>query len=145
MQDYKKKNLINNKGITGIDLVIALVMIVTFTGLLVGLMSGIYKNSVEIQKSANATAYATIILEKVDEKAFENVTENFIIRLKSSGEISIDETEYTYEFSVSPIENIDENLIKQVTLKVKYDINGEEKILNFSKLKIKEVYKDTNI
>lgn len=141
MKKNTKKILSNNKGFTGIDLVVSLILLVMFVGLITSLMSSTYKLSLEILKSANANAYATIIFEKVDEKAYEEVTNNFVENLKSAGEISIDNSEYTIEFSVQPITSLEEDVLKKVDINIKYDINGEEKSIVMTKLKIKEVYK----
>lgn len=136
----KKKNmkLRSNKGITGIDLAIAIIVLATFTGVIITLMSNIYRNSIDIQKNANAMAYATIVLEKVDEKAFEEINADFVNTLKDSGEVEIS-SDYIINFSTEVLE---ENLIKKVGVKVSYDINGEQRTITINKLKIKEIYKE---
>ena len=138
--NMKKKNmkLRSNKGITGIDLAIAIIVLVTFTILIITLMSSIYRNSIDIQKNANAMAYATIVLEKVDEKAFEEINADFVNTLKDSGEVEIS-SDYIINFSTEVLE---ENLIKKVGVKVSYDINGEQRTITINKLKIKEIYKE---
>lgn len=141
MQRKIKKILLNNRGVTGIDLVISLLILVMFVGLLTSIMASTYKLSIEIQKSANANAYATMIFEKVDEKPYDEIDNNFIETLKNAGEISIDETEYTIEFSVESVDSLEEDLLKKVSINVKYDINGQEKVIVMNKLKVKEVYK----
>lgn len=137
MKEKKKKILQNNRGITGIDLAVSLIVATIFIGLLTGLMTNIYKTSLEIQKSANAMAYATIILEKVDEKAYEQVTEDFITTL--GDEVSLDTTNYQFSLSVIPIKELEDDIIKKVELRVRYTINGEEKTMIISKLKIREL------
>lgn len=137
MKKINKNILLDNKGVTGTDLVIAIVVIAIFAGLITQLMASIYKISIDIQKSANANAYATMILEKVDEKPFEEVTDDFVANLND--EISIDDS-FNITIKVTKLEDIDENLVKKVDLTLKYNINGEEKQLFISKLKIKEIY-----
>ena len=134
----KKKRILDNKGITGIDLVTGLIVFGLFVGLITSLMTSIYRQSIEIQKSANAMAYATIVLEKVDEKAFEEIDNDFVTKLANSNEIVIDEG-YTINFSAN---NFINNILKKVTVKVVYDINGQERLLTIDKLKVKEIYKD---
>lgn len=134
-----KKILSDNKGVTGVDLVIAVIVIAIFTGVITQLMASIYKLSLEIQKSANANAYATMVLEKIDEKSFEEVTENFVTNLKDNKEVSIDDS-YTITMQITPIDGVDENLMKKVALTVKYEISGEERLLRINKLKVKEIY-----
>ena len=134
----KKKRILDNKGITGIDLVTGLIVFGLFVGLITSLMTSIYRQSIEIQKSANAMAYATIVLEKVDEKAFEEIDNDFVTKLANSNEIVIDEG-YTIDFSAN---NFINDLLKKVTVKVVYDINGQERLLTIDKLKVKEIYKN---
>lgn len=132
----KKKRILDNKGITGIDLVTGLIVFGLFVGLVTSLMTSIYRQSIEIQKSANAMAYATIVLEKVDEKAFEEIDNDFVTKLANSNEIVIDEG-YTIDFSANIFIN---DVLKKVTVKVVYDINGQERLLTIDKLKVKEIY-----
>lgn len=134
----KKKRILDNKGITGIDLVTGVIVFGLFVGLITSLMTSIYRQSIEIQKSANAMAYATIVLEKVDEKAFEEIDNDFVTKLANDNEIVIAEG-YTIDFSAN---NFINDVIKQVTVKVVYDINGQERLLTIDKLKVKEIYKD---
>ena len=93
-----------------------------------------YRTSIEIQKSANAMSYATIILEKVDEKAYDKVTNDFLKEIQN--EINID-SEYEVKFNVTEIENND--YAKKVVVKVSYTINNQKKQINIAKLKVKEI------
>lgn len=130
----KKKILYNNKGITGIDLTLSIVVLTTFVGVIIGLMVNNYRISLEIQKSANAMSYATMVLEKVDEKPYEKVTDDFLDEI--SGELNID-SDYNISLIVSQLD--DSDYIKKVTLKVSYKVNDQTKDINISKLKIKEI------
>lgn len=129
-----KDKLYNNRGITGIDLTISIIALTTFTGIIITLMINNYRTSIEIQKSANAMSYATIILEKVDEKAYDKVTNDFLKEIQN--EINID-SEYEVEFNVTEIENND--YAKKVVVKVSYTINNQKKQINIGKLKVKEI------
>lgn len=134
----KKNTLLDNKGVTGIDLAISLIIIAIFSGVIAMLMANMYRTSIEIQKSANAMAYATIVLEKVDEKSFEEIEDDFVEKLKSSGEFSMDDS-YSMNFSTDILE---ENLFKKIVVKINYEIGGEQKSITINKLKIKEIYKE---
>ena len=98
-----KRIISNNKGITGIDLTIGIIVLSLFTGVIVWLMLNAYRTAVEIKKSANAMAYATIILEKVDEKSFDYVNDGFVAYLENLGEVDIDE-DYTITFNTEVLE-----------------------------------------
>lgn len=130
----QKKFLKDNKGVTGIDLAVAVTIIIVFAGLIATIMYNLYHTNLEILKSANASAYATIILEKVDEKAFEDITDDFVTKLKNSGELSMDNS-YKVEFSKTDTNE----LLKVINLKITYTVNHEEKNLTLNKLKVKEV------
>ncbi len=130
----QKKFLKDNKGVTGIDLAVAVTIIIVFAGLIATIMYNLYLTNLEILKSANASAYATIILEKVDEKAFEDITDDFVTNLINNNELSIDDS-YNVEFSKTDTNE----LLKVVNLKITYTVNNKEKNLTLNKLKVKEV------
>lgn len=129
------KKIFNEKGITGIDLTIGIVVLSIFTGVIVSLMLNAYSTSIEVKKSANAMAYATIILEKVDEKSFEDVNDSFVAYLEALGEVDISD-DYTITFNTEVLEK---NLFKKATITVSYDVNDDQKSITINKLKIKEL------
>lgn len=131
------EKILSNKGVTGIDLVISIIVLSIFAGLIASLLTIVYKNSIEIQKSANAMSYATIVIEKIDEKAFEEIDGNFVADLINNGEITID-TDYTVNLSTG---NLNDKM-KKAVVEVKFDVNGEQKSIIINKLKIKEIYKE---
>lgn len=142
--NYSKKNRYKREeGVTIIDLVIAIIIMSIFVGVITTLMTGIYKQSLEVQISSNAMSYATIILEKIDEKSFEEVQNpNFVENLQASGEVTIPE-EYTIKLSVENPDNASKDVsdvIKKATVTVCYKIRNEEKSISISKLKVKEIY-----
>lgn len=129
------KKIFNEKGITGIDLTIGIVVLSIFTGVIVSLMLNAYSTSIGVKKSANAMAYATIILEKVDEKSFEDVNDSFVAYLEALGEVDISD-DYTITFNTQVLE---ENLFKKATITVSYYVNDDQKSITINKLKIKEL------
>lgn len=142
--NYIKKNRYKREeGVTIIDLVIAIIIMSVFVGVITTLMTGIYKQSLEVQISSNAMSYATIILEKIDEKSFEEVQNpNFVENLKASGEVTIPK-EYTIKLNVENPDNVSEevsDVIKKATVTLNYKIRNEEKSISISKLKVKEIY-----
>ena len=141
MKQKSKQILLNNKGVTGIDLVLSITILVIFSGTIISIMSSIYKTSQEIEKSENAMSYATIILEKVDEKSYEEVTSDFVTNLINNNEIKISD-DYSVTFSVTPAGEENEDLVKKVNVNVTYNVNGKDKSIIINKLKIKEIYKD---
>lgn len=132
------KKLFFENGVTGIDLVISILVIVIFTSVVSNLMLLNYKNLIEIKKSSEMDAYATIIMEKVDEKAYEEIDDDFVTKLISNDEIKISE-DYNVNFETS---EYDSKLIKKVTTTIIYETNENERKAVFTKLKIKEIGED---
>ena len=142
-KDKLLKIMKKESGITGIDLVIAIIIMSIFIGIITTLMTNIYKQSLEIQASSYAMAYATVILEKVDEKSFEEVQNpNFIENLKDSGEITMPD-DYEITLDISNPDNVTQDVasvIKKATVTVSYNVNNKEQSMSISKLKVKEIY-----
>ena len=119
----------SDRGITGTDISIAIIVIFVFTVVISKLMY----NGVEIQISANASCYATIILEKVDEKPFDEITSNFVLDLINDKVIDIDPM-YSVYFYVEDLTY----MYKKVTVKILYSINNKQQDLTISKIKVNE-------
>ena len=132
------KKIINNKsfssekGFTGADIVISVVIFILFAGVIASLMYMSYKNAISIQKGAYAGAIATMILEKTDEKDYSSINNNFLNLV--SEEINYDNS-YTVNYESSEIYY---NLIKQVKVTVSYELEDQTQSIIISKLKIKE-------
>lgn len=137
------KLLKKDEGITGYDLVVSIIVLCLFVGVLTTLMGNLYKTSANIQASAIAMSYATIVSEKVDEKSFEEVTDdkNFANYLAEKGEIELDDN-YKITVIVSKLSGVDENYIKNVNILVTYNVANESKSISLTKLKVKEVAKN---
>ena len=132
----------NNKGVTLVDVTIAAIIISIFTGVIATLMYKSYAMAIEIEQTANANAYATIILEKSDEKPFDVIDDNFLSTI--AGEIEVDTTKYRISFEANEIENNTsyqiegEDIFKEVKVTVEYGKDFEKKI-TLKKLKVKEM------
>lgn len=144
---YRIQNLKSNKGVTLMDVTISAIFIAIFTGTIASLMIKTYNMALDIQSTSTANAYATIIMEKVDEKPFDYITVDFVQKLKAEKELSYDSS-YRIKFEV-----IDNNItiynyndlgidpiFKKVTVTVTYTAsnNSERKII-LEKLKVKEI------
>lgn len=136
-----KNVLKSNKGITGSDIIISIIIIIIFTGLIGNLMYSSHRMTLEIQKCAQADAYTTMIFEKIDEKSYDEVNSSFIDTLKNNGELQID-NQYETTLAVTPYTNYKINnsdIFKKVTLTINYKVEQENKTYQISKLKIREI------
>ena len=133
-----KKKLIKNKGLTGIDITISIIILALLTGVILTLFARVYINALEIRKSSNAMTYATIILEKIDEEPFEQIDNNFIEYIKPKINFSEYMENYNIQLNVS---NIDERLLKRVDLTINYFVGNIPRTIKISKIKEKEICK----
>lgn len=148
MKSKNKKNKFNikdKKGIALMDVVMAAIIIAVFTGTISGIMYKSYIMAIDIQETSAANAYATIIMEKVDEKPFEDIVDigfvdDLITNKELEGDISTNGSStgrFKIDFRVEA-DNIDPVNLKDVTVTVSYGKNTGKKI-TLSKLKVKEV------
>lgn len=140
--DYKKLNIKSKKGLTTADITVSIIAIALFTGVIANLMYSSFKLSHDIQMAATADAYATAILEKVDEKSFTDASStDFVTNLKTNNEIQINDA-YTINYAVADYGNYrnssDESMFKKITLTISYTSSGNPQTIIINKLKVNE-------
>lgn len=152
------KNIKSEKGITGIDITISILMIAIFTAIVATLSYNIYVTSVTQKRTAVASNYLIDIFEYIDKIDYESVTEDNIISEfqtlihgsdTSKNIISIKKSEATEELKTPyrveiTVENYNdtaegkEDIIKTVTLKIKYNVAKKEEMIQIKRLKLRE-------
>ena len=111
----------NEKGATGIDITISVIILALFIGLIVSLMYGINQSSKDIERKTQATNYAISEIEKLKAEDFETLESK-----QTSG--YIDDTPYYKTIKVIDYANLEENkgqdkepgLVKKVTVEISY-------------------------
>lgn len=73
------KNVKNERGITGVDITISILMIAIFTSIVATLSYNIYVTSVAQKRATVASNYLIDIFESIDKMNYENVTVDNII------------------------------------------------------------------
>lgn len=138
-----KKIIKNQRGVTIADLTIAIIIISIFTGVIARLMYNNYNMSLNVQRTSNANAYATMIMEKVDEKPYDSIdSSSFVDNLRSSGEISVEEG-YTIMLNVNELRESSKMVngqyaFKSVEVTVLYGENNNMNI-KLKKIKVREM------
>lgn len=133
MKKFKKLN----KGATLADVVVAFIIITILAGTIITSFLKIYTEIMMVRLNALAINTAINILEKVDELDYKDVDNNLDI-----DDIVDVNNGIEYEFHVKNYNEDDNTLqdvIKIVTLKVKYGIYNQEEQITISKLKIREI------
>ena len=147
----------SEKGFTGADLSIAVIIIVLFIGLIMTIFYQIYLSSSRIQRSTNANNLAISILEKIEAMSYEEVKEG---NVTAEGEYQIDNGAsntgttsdvlkgifvpkgYTVGIRITNYNQTEgnegkEDIIKIVKLEIKYKVGRKEEKLEMQTLKEK--------
>ena len=137
-----------NKGISITDITIAVVILLMFIGIIGQTFNLIASNNLKMRANAIAMYYIVKLAEDIDKMPYDDVTQEYL------EEILADKDEYDYsddyEINVE-IDNykemknggnlegpIQEDVIKIITIKAKYEVYNKEQTINVKKLKIKE-------
>ena len=136
----------NQKGITGIDITIAILVITLFVSLLITLFNNLNANSAAIQRRTEATKIAISIIENVKSKEF---SEYELKGTLGTYEDSIEYEDGTYE--VIDRGNIEENSAFYKTIAIIDYSNMKENLENknivpnlVKKITVEISYKDRN-
>lgn len=132
-------NFKSEKGATGIDIAISVIILALFIGLIVSLMYGINKSSKDIERKTQATNYAISEIEKLKAENFETLETK-----QTSG--YIDDTPYYKTIKVVDYADLEENkgqdkepgLLKKVTVEISYKSGKEDKKVELSTVLSKE-------
>lgn len=144
-----KRQLKEKKGVVITDAIVAILIILLFTGIITTLITNIILESTKIKMNSQHVDFITEILEYVEQLSYENVTEkNLIDYINNKGEenVSADTTLDTlttaYRIAIK-VENYNEtegntdklDIIKIITVTLETDINGKEYSTTISSLK----------
>lgn len=129
-----QKKIKSNKGFTIQDIIVAMTVLVLFTGIIGGSIVAIYKVQAETKLSSSATLYAIQIIENIDKISYDDVKD---------GDLRTWRTDY----GIPDIMNLDldvsayneNDTIKIVKLTISYEFSGKTQTLVLEKLKVKEV------
>ena len=126
-------------GFVGIDMAVALVAIMAFSGLIISLMYNNYLSNVKLKKTALATIYLTEIFENVGIASYDYVTQENVDEFIPN---TLEENNYQVKITVDTNLNIsetqNEDIVKKVTAVISYSINNKEYQYTMERLKIKE-------
>lgn len=121
----------NSKGFTGIDIGIAIVAIMVFSGLIFSLMYNHYLENVKLQAESLAMIYLTETLENIGIADYNDVTQE-----NSANFIPQDSKEGYHSISLQITTQSD--ITKKVKATVSYKIVNKEYQYSIERIKIKE-------
>lgn len=135
-----KKKLKEEKGITGIDIIVSVIIITMFVAIIAIIFSNITSNSKGIDRKTEATYKAISLIEEIKNAGIENV-DKFI---DAEGSSILDEeknpTPYTKKVTVIDYTEMEGNedkipgIVKKVTVEVSYQNGGKTEKVELSTL-----------
>ncbi|MFR0822722.1 MAG: hypothetical protein ACLU84_05005 [Clostridia bacterium] len=134
------KKVKSNKGVMGADIVVSLLVLTLFAGVIASLFADVFFQNISIRMNALATNYAIKILEDTDKMAYNDVTQAQMDKnLTNKYGIS---SNYTVTVKVENYNANDytkKDLIKIITVTVKYTLKDKPYTYTVKKLKIREM------
>ena len=127
-----------NNGFIGIDMVIAIFAIITFSALIISLMYNNFLENMKIKKEALATIYLTETLENIGIESYDYINIENKENLISTNAI---ENGYDIQLTISNLYGNDaskENIIKKVVATISYKIGDKNYQYSMERTKIKE-------
>lgn len=135
----KRINFKNDKGISMIDVIIAIIILTLFVSIIGSLYYQILYYNRAIKMNAKAVSYAVTIAEYTDKIEYEDVKEDLLNEnvkqkygLEDGFEAKIKVENY------SDIDQTKEDVIKIITITIDYEFLNETRSYEIKKLKIKE-------
>lgn len=127
-------NIKKDTGLAGIDMAIAVIAIVIFTTLILGLMCSNALENVKISKETMAMLYITEIFENIGISDYDNVTED-------NKELFIPKeiyNNYEVDMSITNAEEKEQNILKKINIVLKYNVGNKTYSCSAERLKSKE-------
>lgn len=122
-------NFRNNKGFTGIDISVSVIIILILIPTIFGIVYNMQKTRVKTERQAEAVDIATNVLETVKNTEYEEVTgSTYSYEGKNKVHYNV-----AIEVQKMPNENV-EDLLKKVKVTVTYPIGNETKSIDISTL-----------
>lgn len=125
------------KGLAGIDIVIAIIAIMIFSTLIISMIYNNLVENVKLKKGTLAMIYLTEIFENVAIEKYENVTQSNIGNFIPEQMKDIFQVEILVATDFEGITNA-ENIMKKVTVKLSYQIDDKTYNCSMERIKIKE-------
>lgn len=132
----------SQKGFTGVDVGIAVLILILFTSVIATLYYQIFYKSTEIKRNSTASGYAIAIVEKMKQLYYSDISVGEYLTNAEEKEIFGIELEPGYNAKVTVSKFGDENsldFVKEVNVIVTFKLAGIEKSVSMNLTKAKEI------
>lgn len=138
-----------DKGLAGVDIVIAIIALMVFSTLIISLIYNNVAENVKLKKETLAMIYITEIFENVGIESYENLENGSYEDLGKNDYTDIIEnlvpedakTEYRVDIVITnELENVENNedIMKKVVVTLTYSVNDKSYTCSMERMKIKE-------
>ncbi|MBR6033665.1 MAG: hypothetical protein IKP28_02855 [Clostridia bacterium] len=136
MKDF----LQSQKGYTGIDLAVAIVILSIFTFLISTIFVNIYTQYTDASRSAAATAYATAIAENLDKTYYQYLIDpNDTSAIDAAISAANLTSGYTAQVNIGNANSGGKDLIRNIQISVSYKLGNNTKSITINRTKSKEI------
>lgn len=131
------------KGVTGIDVTIGLILFLIGTTAVLNMYLQIYKNSTMLKINETILGYVTEIFEEIDLENYDDITNQRVEEIINAANIP---SQYTITKTITKYKDLVENktdekvndYVKKITLNIKYSIDNVQRDFDISKVKVRE-------
>ena len=119
----------NNKGYVAIDMAVAIIGIIVFSGLIISLMYSNFLENAKTKKETIAVIYLTELMENIGIATYEKVTQENIENLKPT-DLTKEPDKDIYEVNIQIGHPVDEKeepveFIKTITAQISYTVGNK--------------------
>lgn len=126
------------KALAGIDMVLAIMVIIIFSALILTLITNNALENLKTAKESETIIYLTEILENIGIEKYDNITEENIINNLIPEEVKVKyQVEVNVQEEFSEISDKDK-IIKKIDIKLIYEIADKKYECYMERLKVKE-------
>ena len=138
----------NENGFTGVDIAMAVLIITVLMTVIGSMYINLYVSNAKILREEKAIGYATAILEKVDEKYYDEVNDNnFAVVNQADGKKSVCDVvmEKGYNPQVQivvyqPNGDNEQDFVKTIQVTIQYTVGKKTEQVNLQTIKTKEKF-----
>ena len=132
----------NNKGYVAIDMAVAIIGIIVFSGLIISLMYSNFLENAKTKKETIAVIYLTELMENIGIATYEKVTQENIENLKPK-DLTKEPDKDINEVNIQIGHPVDEKeepveFIKTITAQISYTVGNKTYSNTLQRIKIKE-------
>ena len=139
MKNGKKLKIMEKGGFSGVEITVAILILMIFISLINVLFVNIYLSYTDSRRNSEATAYATQIMEQVEKMYYNEVTNQNLaqkaleMNIPNGYGVQIQVDKYNAEDTTK------EDLVKNVIITINYKVGKQEKSVSLETIKAKEI------